>query len=97
MITRIVKMTFQPNKTAEFVQVFEESKEKIRNFPGCQHLSLLNAKLNSTIFFTYSKWDSEVELDNYRKSELFQTTWAKTKILFAERAEAWTVEELFKS
>ena len=40
------------------------------------------------VFFTYSVWDSPAHLDAYRNSELFRTTWAKTKAWFADRAQA---------
>lgn len=92
MIIRIVKMTFDPQKVNDFIKVFDESKERIRNFEGCSHLRLLNDINSANIFFTYSYWESEAHLDAYRHSELFQTTWTRTKILFAAKAEAWSVQ-----
>jgi heme-degrading monooxygenase HmoA len=41
---------------------------------------------------TYSHWTGEEALDNYRHSELFRVTWAKTKQLFADRPEAWSLD-----
>lgn len=92
MIIRIVKMTFDPARVSEFVKVFDASKERIRNFEGCSHLKLLNDINSPNIFFTYSHWESEDHLNAYRDSELFKTTWAQTKVLFAEKPEAWSVE-----
>ena len=89
MIRRLVKMTFQPDKTDDFIAIFEESKMKIRAMPGCHHLELWR---KDNIFFTYSIWEDEHALNHYRFSELFKTTWAKTKALFAEKAEAWSLE-----
>ena len=91
MIKRIVKLTFQPERVTDFQTIFEESKEKIAAFEGCQYLELLREKSKGNIFFTYSFWESEEALNNYRHSELFQTTWAKTKLLFSDKPEAWTV------
>lgn len=91
MITRIVKLTFRPEEVPAFLEIFEGSKNAIRNFPGCRHLELLRADF---IFFTYSRWDDESALEQYRNSKLFQGTWARTKALFAARPEAWTVESL---
>lgn len=91
MIIRIVKMTFEPSKVKDFIEVFDASKEKIRNFKGCSHLKLLTDISSPNIFFTYSHWESEAHLDAYRNSELFQVTWARTKVLFAAKAEAWSV------
>ena|SRR5581483_4435131 len=92
MITRIVKMSFDPIRVNDFLKVFEESKNKIRSFEGCVHLELLNDVLHPHVFFTYSQWISEENLNKYRFSELFKSTWAKTKPLFIEKAEAWSLE-----
>ncbi len=93
MIIRIVKMTFQPEKVNEFLTIFNDSKQLIRNMTGCKHLELLNDINSPTIFFTYSYWDSENDLRNYRDSLLFQNVWKKTKILFSVKAEAWSVAQ----
>lgn len=92
MIKRIVKMTFRPEGRAPFVEeVFEQSKALIRAFPGCRHMELLQHTADPNVLFTFSIWDDEASLERYRQSELFQSTWAKTKALFAEKAEAWSV------
>lgn len=93
MIKRIVKMTFREDAVETFLnEVFEHSKNRIRAFPGCRHMELLRQKNKPNVLFTLSFWDDETALEAYRQSELFKTTWAKTKVLFAEKAEAWTVE-----
>ncbi len=92
MIKRIVKLSFQPDKVATFLHNFEENKAQIRAFPGCHHLELLRSTDQPNIFFTYSFWNHEDSLNAYRQSELFGIVWKQTKILFAEPAEAWSVE-----
>jgi hypothetical protein len=92
MIKRLVKLTFRPDKIADFKQIFEDSKDHIRAMRGCLHLELLRDKNHPHIFFTLSFWENEADLENYRHSELFKTTWAKTKILFDDKPEAWTTE-----
>ena len=76
----------------DFMSIFEESKEKIRAFDGNLHLELLRDLAQPNVLFTLSFWENEQALENYRASELFNTTWARTKALFAEKAAAWTVE-----
>lgn len=85
-------MRFRPEAVAEFVALFEERKSLIRHFEGCHHLELWRQAGQPEVFFTYSIWESEQHLDHYRFSELFRDTWAKTKALFADKAEAWSVE-----
>ena len=94
MIKRIVKMTFREEQTADFIAIFDESKDAIRAFPGCLHLELLQSQSPDNIFFTYSWWEGESDLERYRQSELFKSTWARTKALFAVPAKAWTVQSL---
>ncbi len=93
---RIVKMTFDPSKVDEFLNNFNQVKEKIRAFEGVEHLELLNDKNNSNIYFTYSIWKDDSFLEKYRQSELFKSVWAVTKPLFIEKAEAWSVNSLVK-
>jgi len=92
MVTRIVKMTFKPDRVNDFLEIFNVSKELIRASQGCLYLELLNDKQSTNVFFTFSRWDGEEDLERYRNSELFKTTWAKTKVLFSEKTEAWTLE-----
>jgi quinol monooxygenase YgiN len=94
MLVRIVKMSFEPSKIEEFLANFETNKEKIRNFEGCNFLELYRDQNNTNIFFTYSYWSSNVELNTYRHSELFKNVWAKTKPLFNAKPEAWSVDKL---
>ncbi len=97
MINRIVKMTFEDSKTEAFLALFEEVKNKIRIQAGCQHLELWRDISNPNILFTYSIWNSEQDLENYRHSDLFKTTWENTKNKFSEKAKAWSVQKLYTS
>jgi heme oxygenase (mycobilin-producing) len=92
MIKRLVKLTFQADKTDEFIHIFETSKDKIRAMSGCQHVELLRDATTPNIFFTLSLWDTEGSLNAYRHSDLFRTTWAKTKVLFSDKPAAWTTQ-----
>ena len=93
---RIVKMTFKPHCVSEFLENFEHNKDAIRNFNGVHHLELLQDKNNTNTYFTYSIWESEKDLNAYRNSELFKGIWAVTKPMFAEKANAWSVETIAK-
>jgi heme-degrading monooxygenase HmoA len=94
MLVRIVKLSFHQDKIPAFLENFELVKNQIRNFPGNRLLELYQDKTNASIFFTYSYWDSEEDLENYRKSELFTEVWDFTKKLFNDKPEAWSVDKL---
>ena len=92
MLKRLVKLTFRADKTDNFKEIFNNSKDFIRNTEGCLHLEILNDIAQPHIFFTLSFWENEAALEGYRQSDLFRTTWAKTKILFADKPEAWSTQ-----
>lgn len=90
-------MTFKKEHSQDFSLLFEQIKFKIARFEGCHQLQLLHNKHLPNVFFTYSIWEDEIALENYRNSDLFAETWKKTKSMFAEKAEAWTTINEFDS
>ena len=94
MLIRIVKMSFKENNTPLFLANFNKNKSKIRNFSGCRLLELYRDTDNPNIFFSYSYWDNEACLQDYRNSDFFKKVWNTTKVLFKEKPEAWSVQKM---
>ena len=95
MIIRIVKMTFQPERLQEFFRLFEKQQARIREFEGCLHLELWQDLHDQRVCFTHSHWMNEDALQAYRQSPFFRETWQQTKVLFAEKPEAWTLTQRY--
>lgn len=91
MIQRFVKMTFKEAEMFTFLDLFSEVQDKIKQVEGCKSLKLLQDKNDPFTFFTFSTWESDEALQNYRKSSLFKDTWKETKKLFAEKPQAWSL------
>lgn len=87
-------MSFKPECTIDFENIFKEVHPLIENFEGCNGVKLLKDKNNPCIYFTHSYWQNEEFLNNYRHSELFNFTWQKTKILFNDKPLAWSLSEI---
>ena len=94
MIVRIVKLTIQNDCIAIFKEKYAVAQQQIKQFEGCKELSLLADANNHNIFFTYSKWDSEQHLNNYRNSSFFVSLWSTVKPMFAAKAEAWSLLDM---
>ncbi len=94
MIIRIVTMKFKKTYTKEFEELFDRVKESIRAQEGCQHLELLRDVNLADVYMTYSIWNSTSDLNRYRESALFAETWKATKSLFAEKAQAHSLEKI---
>lgn len=95
MITRIVKLEFQEDKTEEFLAFFETIKHVVNEFPGCYGMKLYQDIDRPNIVMTYSHWDSQDSLNNYRDSNEFGQIWPKIKPWFADRPMAWSVSAYF--
>ncbi|MGM0635953.1 MAG: putative quinol monooxygenase [Bacteroidota bacterium] len=96
MFVRIVKMSFETKEVENFKLLFEEHRKLIRNFEGCQLLELYQDKSNKNVFFTYSYWKSEADLEKYRHSDLFESVWSATKKMFNDKPQAWSVDKLIE-
>ena len=94
MFVRIVKLSFQPEKTEMFLSVFDENKENIRNSPGCRLLELYRDKTDPNIIFSYSYWEKEEDLNNYRNSFFFKGLWSQMKTMFNDKPLAWSLDKV---
>ncbi len=91
MILRLVKMTFKPEETANFLDYFETIKDDIARTPGVINLKIYQDSDNPNVVFTHSTWLSASYLNVYRRSELFGEVWPKTKVLFDDKPMAWSL------
>ena len=94
MIIRIVKLQFETEKVQDFLALFDSVVTKVNSFPGCYHMHMVRDIQNPNLFFTYSQWENETALNNYRDSDLFQSIWPIIKPWFSQKAEAWSTEKV---
>lgn len=94
MLIRIVRMHFTEAGVEEFLNIFNANQPAIRNFPGCTHLQLLTDIDDPLCYTTLSHWNSEEDLEKYRKSELFGNVWGRVKTLFSARSEAYSLVQV---
>ena len=91
MLIRIVRLTLQPARVAEFLRIFQDSEDQIRGMPGCRFLELWQDADEPNVYCTHSHWDSADALNAYRRSALFGQVWPATKALFAAPPVAFSV------
>jgi len=84
-------MKFRTDEVEEFVAWFALNQHQIAGFTGCISLELWKDFADPCSFFTHSRWKDDQSLQNYRQSDFFKATWARTKALFEEPAQAWSV------
>lgn len=91
---RIVKLSFKEEYIENFLLLFEERKQRIRNFEGCNYLELWQDKSEKGVFYTYSIWQEPSDLENYRISDLFQDTWTQVKQWFSHPPQAFSADKI---
>lgn len=84
-------MKFKSGNEKKFLEIFNERKKAIAGFEGCSYLELRRSKAHGNWFMTFSIWNDEKNLDQYRFSDLFKVVWASVKPLFEANAEALSV------
>lgn len=94
MIVRIVKMNFRAESVEDFLINFHANKDAIRDFEGCHLLELYRDSDDLAVFFTYSYWENDSHLQAYRQSDLFKNVWSKTKALFKDKPQVWSVDKI---
>ncbi|RSK33836.1 putative quinol monooxygenase [Hymenobacter metallilatus] len=91
MLIRIVRLTLEPARVPEFLKLFQDTEDQIRQMPGCRFLELWQDADQPNVYCTHSHWDSAAALNTYRRSALFGQVWPATKALFAAPAVAFSV------
>lgn len=86
----MVKMTIEESRSKNFKKFTDSIADSIKEFEGCMHLKILQEIHKDNIFFSYSIWKTEKNLNAYRSSEFFKATWSKAKTFFCMPAEAWS-------
>ena len=94
MITRVVKLSFDPDKIKEFEALFNFNRSAIKSYKGCRDVKLMKNVAQKNCYFTVSSWESEELLNEYRNSPLFEKIWGEAKKYFNAKPEAWTLEEI---
>lgn len=94
MLIRIVRLELKPENVETFRNIFWETHPNIEGFPGCLSVRLLEDAYESNVLSTWSHWEDDIALQDYRQSDLFNATWRRVKPLFKEKAVAHSYFEV---
>ena len=88
MILRIVRMSFSPDKIQDFIKFSMKAKPQLKEGRLFKREIICGLRIFQCVLHK-SKWISPEALEKYRQSDLFKSTWARTKVLFNESASAF--------
>jgi hypothetical protein len=92
MLTRLVRMRFQPEQVETFLALYAAMHPRIVGQPGCLSVQLVREIDDPAAFATWSVWESVAALDAYRTSDFFRQYWPQVRALFRQPAEAVSFE-----
>ena len=78
----------------EYKIIFKTTQPLIENQAGCKSVSLKQNIHQPNMFFTYSIWKTEEDLNAYRDTDLFIQVWKKIKAHFTHKAQAWSLNTI---
>ncbi len=93
MITRIVKLSFQNQYCPHFESMFPKIQQIVFSSKGCKEVKLLKS-MEKGLYFTYSHWDTEQSLEDYRQSDVFKKIWSDFKTNFKDAPQAWSTVDI---
>ena len=85
-------MHFREECLDEFKAIYSSTKDKIESQPGCYSVELMVDIDDPCTMFTYSIWEDQKSLAQYRNSDVFKEVWPRTKALFATGPKAWSLD-----
>ena len=88
----MVRLTFSPEKVDAFDALYTLFEPRIQARPGCHMVRAMKVPGHPCQRATLSFWETQEDLDAYRKSTLFGEVWPATKALFAAPPEAQSYE-----
>jgi quinol monooxygenase YgiN len=94
MIKRLVRLPLKPQMGSAFEAIFIEKNKGIIQFDGCISVEMWRDIKEPDTYWTVSEWVSEEALNNYRASDFFGDVWPKVKTMLAEKAQAWSLEQM---
>ncbi len=97
MITRIVILPVRASEEQDFIKLLTRSFGEVRNSTGCTALTFLrenSPEKNMINYVTYSKWNNESDLENYRQSFFFKNVWPAVKQFLGAKPSAYTLTPL---
>ena len=95
MIKRVVRLTLKDDASINaFQEIYRSRNPFTKGVKGCREVKVLKDVDHDDVYYTFSIWDSNEDLEAYRQSNYFAETWPMVKAQLAKRAEAFSMTEI---
>jgi heme-degrading monooxygenase HmoA len=94
-IARVIIIKAPEEKFKEAEQIWKEDCAPLmRRQKGCRAEKFMRSLDHPDLYISYSEWDSQEDIDNYRNSEDHKKIRTESRALQGSRAVVWTYEIL---
>ncbi len=95
MILRVVKMKVDLRKIDAFKLFMDNLHDEKLRLAGCLHFDYFNERQNPSIYYSYTIWEHEKYLKQYKKTEFSKEVLQTLRDLCVEEPQAWTIQNVF--
>ena len=88
MLIRLVRLPASAETLPALRATLTEVMPTVRQQPGCTHLELRADHAAPHVLYTLSHWQSDADLQRYRRSEMFGKVWPRLKAHLRDRPSA---------
>ncbi len=93
MIVRIVHMFFRPHALEQLMPLIHRQLRNVMSHPGCLAVKLFRDTSDPDHLCTFSIWEDQEALDDYRQSDHFIEVWSTLKSHFAKPPQAYSFKD----
>lgn len=68
---------------------------EVRRVSGCMHNDIFRDRNNDNIFYSYTIWSSEEDIERYLKSMYYKEIWGDIWDYFKKEPMAWKIDNMF--
>lgn len=86
-------MHIKTKDIVKFRDTFTNYQSQIKDFKGCMQHDIFCDKEKEEIYYSYTIWDSEKNLNKYRKSTLLKEINTNIIQYCSKDPQAWTIDK----
>ncbi len=68
---------------------------EVRRVSGCMHNDIFRDKNKDNVFYSYTIWNSEEDIEKYLNSQYYKEIWNDLWDYFKIEPQAWKIDNIF--
>ena len=95
MIIRVVKIPIKDASINSFIKRIPIISNEVRRVSGCIHNDIFRDKMKENIFYSYTIWNSDEDIEKYLGSQYYKDIWGDLWDYFEGTPKSWKIDNIF--